>query len=186
MPLRRPKTGPDRTDCARPDSKHHIVTDATGTLAAILTGANVHDVTQLLPLIDAIPLIRGLRAPSDVPNMAAALANIAGALNARMPGRITFAVSVFVSSAVLTFTAHSSNSAAAGSDGIPSGAPSSHFDAISYETQTKIFGEDFPSSFKDDIVGAIFSINTLLLYSRHPILVWRYRVATLKLLIFVD
>ncbi|KVG94663.1 transposase, partial [Burkholderia sp. MSMB2042] len=57
-----PKTGPNPTDRARPGSKHHIVTDANGTpLAAILTGANVNDVTQLLPLIDAIPPIRGLR-----------------------------------------------------------------------------------------------------------------------------
>ncbi|NHH82678.1 hypothetical protein DRA46_04812 [Burkholderia gladioli] len=57
-----PKTGPNPTDRARPGSKHHIFTDANGTpLAAILTGANVNDVTQLLPLIDAIPSIRGLR-----------------------------------------------------------------------------------------------------------------------------
>ncbi len=57
-----PKTGSNPTDRARPGSKHHIVTEANGTsLAAILTGANVHDVTQLLPLIDAIPPIRGLR-----------------------------------------------------------------------------------------------------------------------------
>jgi hypothetical protein len=56
------KTGPNPTDRARPGSKHHIVTDANGTpLAAILTGANVNDVAQLLPLIDAIPPIRGLR-----------------------------------------------------------------------------------------------------------------------------
>ena len=58
----RPKTGPNPTDRARSGFKHHIVTDANGTpLAAILTGANVNDVTQLLPLIDAIPSIRGLR-----------------------------------------------------------------------------------------------------------------------------
>ncbi|WP_244135803.1 IS5 family transposase [Burkholderia seminalis] len=58
----RPKTGPNPTDRARPGSKHHLVTDANGTpLAAILTGANVNDVTQLLPRIDAIPPIRGLR-----------------------------------------------------------------------------------------------------------------------------
>ncbi|EXJ01749.1 transposase [Burkholderia pseudomallei MSHR6137] len=57
-----PKTGPNPTDRARPGSKHHIVTDANGTpLAAILIGANVNDVTQLLPLIDSIPPIRGLR-----------------------------------------------------------------------------------------------------------------------------
>ncbi|MCA8306836.1 IS5 family transposase [Burkholderia seminalis] len=60
-----PKTAPDPTDRARPGSKYHIVTDANGTpLAAIRTGANVHDVTQLLPLIDAIPPIRGLRGHS--------------------------------------------------------------------------------------------------------------------------
>ncbi|WP_415873211.1 transposase [Burkholderia ubonensis] len=45
-----------------PVPKHHIVTDANGTpLAAILTGANVNDVTQLLPLIDAIPPIPPIR-----------------------------------------------------------------------------------------------------------------------------
>jgi transposase len=43
-------------------SKHHIITEAQGIpLAAILTGANAHDVTQLLPLVDAIPAVRGRR-----------------------------------------------------------------------------------------------------------------------------
>lgn len=57
-----PKTEPNSTARARPGSKHHIVTDANGTpLAAILTGANAYDVTQLLPLVDAIPPIRGVR-----------------------------------------------------------------------------------------------------------------------------
>jgi transposase len=47
-------------DRAKPGSKHHLAVDANGTpLAATLTGANQHDVTQLLPLIDAIPPIRG-------------------------------------------------------------------------------------------------------------------------------
>ncbi len=37
-----------------------MAVDAGGIpLAAILTGANRHDVTQLLPLVDAIPRIRG-------------------------------------------------------------------------------------------------------------------------------
>lgn len=41
-------------------SKHHLITDAKGVpLAARLTGANRHDVTQLLPLVEAIPPIRG-------------------------------------------------------------------------------------------------------------------------------
>lgn len=43
-------------------SKHHVITEAQGIpLAAILTGANAHDVTQLLPLVDAIPGVRGKR-----------------------------------------------------------------------------------------------------------------------------
>lgn len=43
-------------------STPHLITDAAGTpLAVILTGGNRHDVTQLLPLIEAIPLIRGRR-----------------------------------------------------------------------------------------------------------------------------
>ena len=41
-------------------SKHHLLTDGNGTpLAAILTAANRHDVTQLLPLLDAVPPVRG-------------------------------------------------------------------------------------------------------------------------------
>ncbi len=49
-------------DRARPGSKHHVLVDANGVpLVAILTGANTNDVTQLLPLVDAIPPIRGVR-----------------------------------------------------------------------------------------------------------------------------
>ncbi len=56
------KTGPNPTDRARPGSKHHVLVDANGVpLVAILTGANTNDVTQLLPLVDAIPPIRGVR-----------------------------------------------------------------------------------------------------------------------------
>ena len=53
-------------------SKHHLVVDAHGVpLACTLTAANRHDVTQLIPLIDAIPPIRGkvgapLRKPEEV------------------------------------------------------------------------------------------------------------------------
>ncbi|WP_236577932.1 IS5 family transposase [Burkholderia glumae] len=61
-PLGRAKTGPNPTDRARPGSKHHVLVDANGVpLVAILTGANTNDVTQLLPLVDAIPPIRGVR-----------------------------------------------------------------------------------------------------------------------------
>ena len=55
-------TGPNPTDRAKAGSKHHIVTDAQGVpLAVRLTGANVHDVTQAMPLIEAIPPVRGKR-----------------------------------------------------------------------------------------------------------------------------
>uniref|UniRef100_UPI003F5845A7 IS5 family transposase n=1 Tax=Streptomyces griseoaurantiacus TaxID=68213 RepID=UPI003F5845A7 len=41
-------------------SKHHLITDGHGTpLAVLLTGGNRNDVTQLLPLLDAIPPVRG-------------------------------------------------------------------------------------------------------------------------------
>ena len=54
------KTGPNPTDRRRPGSKHHILTDAQGIpLSVILTKANRHDITQLLPLVRAIPAIRG-------------------------------------------------------------------------------------------------------------------------------
>jgi hypothetical protein len=43
-------------------SKHHLITEAQEIpLAVLLTGANIHDVTQLLPLVEAIPPIRGKR-----------------------------------------------------------------------------------------------------------------------------
>lgn len=41
-------------------SKHHLLTDANGTPpAARLSGANRHNVTQLLPLVDAVPPVAG-------------------------------------------------------------------------------------------------------------------------------
>jgi transposase len=56
----RTKTGPNPTDRGKAGSKHHVITDAAGVpLATTLTGANAHDVTQLLPLVEAIPPIGG-------------------------------------------------------------------------------------------------------------------------------
>jgi transposase len=56
------KTGPNPTDRRKLGSKHHLLTDAHGIpLAMTLTGANRHDVTQLLPLIDKIPRVKGKR-----------------------------------------------------------------------------------------------------------------------------
>lgn len=58
----RPKTGPSPVDRRKPGSKHHVITDAGGIpLAVSLTGGNRHDVTQLLPLIDKVPPIKGIR-----------------------------------------------------------------------------------------------------------------------------
>jgi transposase len=54
------QTGPNPTDRRKPGSKHHVVTDANGIpLYVVTTGANRHDVTQLLVLIDGIPEIAG-------------------------------------------------------------------------------------------------------------------------------
>lgn len=54
------KTGPNPTDRARSGSKHHVLTDGKGTpLSAQVTAANTHDVTQLLPLVDAVPPVLG-------------------------------------------------------------------------------------------------------------------------------
>nr|WP_323369656.1 IS5 family transposase [Streptomyces alkaliterrae] len=54
------QTGPSPVDRGRTGSKHHLITDGRGTpLAVILTGGNRNDVTQLLPLLDAIPPVRG-------------------------------------------------------------------------------------------------------------------------------
>ncbi|MFD3328560.1 IS5 family transposase [Streptomyces sp. NPDC058701] len=55
-------TGPSPVDRGRPGSKHHLITDRHGTpLAVSLTSGNRHDVTQLMPLLDLIPRIRGRR-----------------------------------------------------------------------------------------------------------------------------
>jgi transposase len=58
----RKKTGPNPTDRGKAGSKHHLITDAGGIpLASALSGANAHDVTQLLPLVEAVPPVRGKR-----------------------------------------------------------------------------------------------------------------------------
>jgi len=64
------KTGPNPTDRRKRGSKHHLLTDAQGIpLAVILTKANRHDVTQLLPLLDKVPAIPRKRgAPRSRPD----------------------------------------------------------------------------------------------------------------------
>lgn len=60
--LVRKKTGPNPTGRRKLGSKHHLIVDAQGIpLAVILTGANLHDITQLDPLVETIPHIRGKR-----------------------------------------------------------------------------------------------------------------------------
>ena len=56
------KTGPSPDDRSRSGSKHHVVACGRGTpLACSLTGGNRNDITQLIPLIDEIPPVRGRR-----------------------------------------------------------------------------------------------------------------------------
>jgi transposase len=55
-----PHTGPNPTDRAKAGSKHHLLTDAHGIpLAAVATSANTNEVTQVVPLLEAIPPVRG-------------------------------------------------------------------------------------------------------------------------------
>jgi transposase len=55
-------TGPNPTDRAKAGIKRHVLSDGQGVpLALQLTAANVHDTTQALPLLDAIPPIAGPR-----------------------------------------------------------------------------------------------------------------------------
>jgi transposase len=57
-----PATGPSPVDRSKTGSKHHVIVEAHGIpLATILTGGNRNDVTQLPPLIEAVPPIRGKR-----------------------------------------------------------------------------------------------------------------------------
>jgi len=53
-------TGPSPVDRGRAGSKRHLITDGHGTpLAVLLTGGNRNDVTRLIPLLDAVPPVRG-------------------------------------------------------------------------------------------------------------------------------
>ncbi len=53
-------TGPSPVERGRRGSKHHLLVDASGIpLAWTLTGGNRNDVTQLIPLVDAVPPVRG-------------------------------------------------------------------------------------------------------------------------------
>lgn len=52
-------TGPNPTDRAKPGTKHHALTEGHGLpLAVKVTGANRNDITQLKPLVEAIPKLK--------------------------------------------------------------------------------------------------------------------------------
>jgi transposase len=56
------KTGPSPVDRSRSGSKHHLIACGRGTpLAVLLSGGNRNDITQMLPLVDAIPPVCGRR-----------------------------------------------------------------------------------------------------------------------------
>ena len=52
-------TGPNPTDRAKLGTKHHVLTEGHGLpLAVKVTGANRNDITQLKPLVEAIPKLK--------------------------------------------------------------------------------------------------------------------------------
>lgn len=49
-------------DRGKPGSKHHLITCGAGNpLASETTAANVNDITRFVPLLDAVPPVRGRR-----------------------------------------------------------------------------------------------------------------------------
>jgi transposase len=56
------KTGKSPVDRSKLGSKHHLLVEGGGIpLAVSLTGANRHDITQLLNLVESIPSVKGRR-----------------------------------------------------------------------------------------------------------------------------
>jgi transposase len=64
------KTGKNPTDRGKLGSKHHLLVEGQGIpLSTSLTGANRHDITQLMDLVERIPQVRGRRGrPRRKPN----------------------------------------------------------------------------------------------------------------------
>jgi transposase len=61
------ETGPSPVDRRKKGSKHHVLSNARGVpLSTRLTGANRNDITQLLPLVDSIPPVRGRNLSSRI------------------------------------------------------------------------------------------------------------------------
>jgi transposase len=56
------KTGKNPVDRGKLGSKHHLLVEGQGVpLSMCLTGANRHDITQLMKLVESIPKVRGKR-----------------------------------------------------------------------------------------------------------------------------
>lgn len=56
------KTGKNPTDRSKLGSKHHLLVEGQGIpLSVSLTGANRHDITELMTLVESIPPVRGKR-----------------------------------------------------------------------------------------------------------------------------
>lgn len=56
------KTGKSPVDRSKLGSKHHLLVEGRGVpLAVSLTGANRHDIAQLLTLVESLPRVRGKR-----------------------------------------------------------------------------------------------------------------------------
>ena len=54
------RDGPEPGGQRHPGSKHHLLVDGRGIpLAFSVTGGNRNDVTQLIPLLDGVPAVRG-------------------------------------------------------------------------------------------------------------------------------
>jgi transposase len=65
------KTGKSPVDRSKLGSKHHLLVEGQGVpLSMSLTGANRHDITQLLNLVESIPAVKGRRGrPRRKPKM---------------------------------------------------------------------------------------------------------------------
>ena len=85
------RTGPSPVDRRKRGSKHQIITAAGGIpLVADTTAANVPDVNPMIPLVDAIPPVRGKpgrrrRRPARMATEATTRTRIAGSCAARHP-----------------------------------------------------------------------------------------------------
>ena len=63
-----PSTGPSPVDRGKTGSKDHLIVETHGIpLAAITTGGNRNDVTQLMPLIEAVSPVRRNPRPTPTP-----------------------------------------------------------------------------------------------------------------------